>query len=190
MNKEIKQKLQQIEEQMIADNRVGDLSRARSITVGTSFGGVTEIMMRGNNGYMWTPMQPVEVVELINQLAANIGCHIALKPKKDFASWRDWRVTEEEKAHLNGHAPFVNDMAPFMQVGINGIHPKLEQALAAGGKILEAGGGVGGGFIKEINEGGAAGVSAEELIRRRKQNVMATKEPKNRRSSKRTAKAA
>lgn len=190
MKKELQQKMRDLEERMMADTREGDLSRARSITVGTCFGGTTEIMMRGNNGYMWTPMQPVEVVELINQLAANIGCHVALQPKKDFASWREWRVTDEEKKHLNGWAPFVNDMAPFMQVGIKGLDPELEKALADGGKILEFGGGVGGGAIEGIYEGGDAGVPAEELICRRDKNVVATEKPKNRRSSKRTAKAA
>jgi hypothetical protein len=51
-------------------------------------------------GIMWCIMQPVEVTELIHQLAANIGCHIAVKPRDDFASWREWRVSEAEKKHL------------------------------------------------------------------------------------------
>jgi hypothetical protein len=57
---------------------------------------------------------PVEITELIHQLAANIGCHIAVKPRDDFASWREWRVSEAEKKHLNGHAPFPNDMSVFL----------------------------------------------------------------------------
>lgn len=68
------------------------LNRARSIAVGTCFNGVTEVMMRGNDGkVLWCPMQPQEIVELIHQLAANIGCHIAVKPRQDFASWRNWK---------------------------------------------------------------------------------------------------
>ena len=172
-SKELIKKIKEIDDQMSVDNRKGDLSRARSITVGTCFGGTTEIMMRGNNTYMWTPMQPVEVVELINQLAANIGCHVALKPRKDFASWRNWRVTDEEREHLNGHPPFVNDMAPFNRVGMEGLDPELEKALANDGKILEFGGGSGG----RIND-----------PNRRDENVMAVEEPKNRRSAKRAAK--
>ena len=173
-SKQAQNKLKELEERMSVDNREGDLSRARSITVGTCFGGTTEIMMRGNNTYMWTPMQPVEVVELINQLAANIGCHVALKPKKDFASWRNWRVTDEEREHLNGHPPFVNDIAPYNRVGMEGLDPELEKALANDGKILEFGGGSGG---------------HPNTTPRRAKNVMAIEEPKNRRSSKRASKA-
>jgi hypothetical protein len=74
-------------------------------------------------------MQPVEVVELINQLSANIGCHIHLQPRNDFASWRNWKVTPEEKLHLNGHPPFVNDMAPHMAVGANPPPPEQQPGL-------------------------------------------------------------
>jgi len=75
-------------------------SRARSINVGTAFGGVTEISMRGHDGnHLWVLMQPVEVVEFINQLAANIGCHIGIKPRKDFASWRQWNNDIDTQEH-------------------------------------------------------------------------------------------
>ena len=89
--------------------------------VGTAFGGTSEIMMRGDGGrHLWCVMQPVEVVELIHQLAANVGCDAKITPRKDFSSWRDWRVSEAEKNHLNGHPPFVNDMAVFQQLGASG----------------------------------------------------------------------
>ena len=182
---------------MSADTREGDLSRARSLTVGTCFGGTTEIMMRGNNSYMWAPLQPVEVVELINQLAANIGCHIALKPKKDFASWRDWRVTEEEKASLNGWAPFVNDMAPYNQLGAAGVDPEILKALDAGGKLNETSGGHGGNAEYLILKPGSpsgrgqpgASVFDYESFLRSKENVVAPEKPKNRRNTKRTTTA-
>jgi len=78
-------------------------TRAQSITVGTAGGGTVEITMRSQAGkFMWNTYQPVEVVELINQLAAGIGCHIHILPRKDFASWRDWKVSEEELAHFRG----------------------------------------------------------------------------------------
>ena len=106
-------------------------NRARSITVGTAFGGTTEIMMRSDAGrHIWCIMQPVEVIELIHQLAANVGCHIHIKPRQDFGSWRDWKVTEEERLHYNGHAPHVNDMAPHHEVGANMNTFLLEQELA------------------------------------------------------------
>jgi hypothetical protein len=118
MKKEIKNKLDEIQAKQNIANFESNLTRARSVTVGTCFGGTTELMMRGNDGsVLWSPMQPVEVIELIHQLAANVGCHLALTPRQDFSSWREWRVSEAEKQHLNGHAPFVNDMAVFQQLG-------------------------------------------------------------------------
>lgn len=200
MNKNLEQKLQKIGSKMEADSREGDLSRARSITVGTCFGGITEIMMRGNNSYMWSPMQPVEVVELINQLAANIGCHVALKPRKDFASWRDWRITEEERIANNGWPPWVNDMAPYNQLGAKGMDPEIIKALDAGGKLNEVGGGSGGinpvakldPITRGANNGSGqpgASVFDYEAFLRSKENVMATEKPKNRRSTKRATKA-
>lgn len=85
----------QINEQYDCENHASNLYRARSVTVGTAFGGITEIMMRGNGDrFLWALMQPVEVVEFINQLAANIGCHIYIKPRDDFSSWRTWREGE------------------------------------------------------------------------------------------------
>lgn len=117
------EKLRQMEAEMDLENRESNRNRARSITVGTAFGGSTEIMMRSDGGrHIWCVMQPVEIIELIHQLAANVGCNIALKPRDDFASWRDWRVSEAEKKHLNGHTPFVNDMAVFQKLGASGYN--------------------------------------------------------------------
>lgn len=116
-------KIRQMEAEMDLENRESNRNRARSITVGTAFGGTTEIMMRSDGGkHIWCVMQPCEIVELIYQLAANVGCNIAMKPRNDFASWRDWRVSEAEKKHLNGHAPFVNDMAVFQKLGASGYN--------------------------------------------------------------------
>ena len=182
LSKESQLKLKQLEEKMSVDNREGDLSRARSLTVGTCFGGTTEIMMRGNNGYMWTPLQPVEVVELINQLAANVGCHVALKPKNDFSSWREWRVPPEEKERLNGSAPFVNDMAPYNQLGAQGMDPQVIAALNAGGILTEDFGGAAGG------KGQPGANIFVGVNNRRNKDVVAIEKPKNRRSSKRAAK--
>lgn len=102
------------------------LHRARSVTVGTCFGGTVELSMRridGTNTY--AILQPVEAIELIHQLAAGIGCHIHIQPRRDFASWRDWKYTEEELAHYRGqqslpgvgHPPHSNDMAPHQDKG-------------------------------------------------------------------------
>ena len=120
---EAKKRIEETELSMQVESRIGDLNRARSITVGTAFGGTTEVMMRGDGGrHLWCLMQPVEVIELIHQLSANVGCHVALKPRDDFGSWRDWRVSEAEKKHLTGHPHFVNDMSVFQQLGASGFN--------------------------------------------------------------------
>ena len=139
MNKrERKKAFEELENDMSVQNRQGDLRRARSITAGIYPGGVTEVMMRGNNDYMWMILQPVEVVEFIHQLAANIGCHIHIQPRKDFASWRNWNYTTEELEHYrhggggllaSGYAPHVNDMAPHNQVGANLPPPEQQPGL-------------------------------------------------------------
>ena len=127
--KQLAKKRQELIQRQELESFESNLSRARSVTVGTAFGGTTEIMMRGDGGrHMWCIMQPVEVTELIHQLAANIGCHIAIKPRDDFASWREWRVSEAEKKHLNGHAPFPNDMSVFQQLGASGFNQAEAEA--------------------------------------------------------------
>jgi hypothetical protein len=134
--------LAEIQAQQDIANFQGDLTRARSVTVGTAFGGTTEVSMRGSNGTtLWSIMQPVEVIELIHQLAANVGCHIALKPREDFSSWRGWKVSEEERLHLNGHPPFSDDISQFNQLGISGVPEKEFDPVSN----LAAGGGAGGG---------------------------------------------
>lgn len=176
---ELQAKVDQLEAERLLRDKQAATYRARSISVGTAFGGTTEVSMRSDDGSsLWCFMQPVEVIELIHQLAANVGCHVALKPRKDFASWRDWRVTEEEKLHYNGWAPFVNDMAPFQQLGASGMDPAVLAAIDAGGKVVEGGGGKGGdpNKFEPLNKGD--------------ENVVATKKLKDRRSTKRTAKAA
>jgi hypothetical protein len=72
-------------------------NRARSITVGTAFGGITEINIRTDAGSMYAQMQPTEVVELIEQLASGIGIEIVMRPKQNFASWRGWEEIIEQR---------------------------------------------------------------------------------------------
>jgi hypothetical protein len=48
--------------------------------------------------------------------------HCFKATRNDFASWRDWRVSEAEKKHLNGHVPFPNDMVVFQQLGASGYN--------------------------------------------------------------------
>jgi hypothetical protein len=113
--------------------------RAQSITIGTAGGGTTEITMRATDGsYLWNVYQPVEVIELINQLSANIGCHIHIQPRNDFSSWRQWKeLSEEERVHLNGFPPFSNDLAVFMNVGKGLASPKDRLRIEAAQKAKE-----------------------------------------------------
>jgi hypothetical protein len=108
-------------------------SRARSVMVGTAFGGTTEISMRLNNGVsVWAILQPVETIELIHQLAANVGCHINLQPREDFSSWRGWVPTKVESLHppFSNHPPHAigrNTPQPEEQPGIHVNVPIKEQ---------------------------------------------------------------
>jgi hypothetical protein len=72
-------------------------SRARSITVGTAFGGVVEINVRSDAGSVYAQMQPTEAIELIEQLAAGVGVEIAIRPKVNFASWRGWEEVIKQR---------------------------------------------------------------------------------------------
>lgn len=119
-------------------------NRARSVTVGTCFGGTVEISMRRADGSStFAVLQPVEAIELIHQLAANVGCHLQLAPRRDFSSWREWNYTAEELAHYRGHqmlpgvgwSPHANDMAPHMQIGANMPLPETQPGMAQ--KIAE-----------------------------------------------------
>lgn len=161
--KEYAERLAHIEHEMSLENRLADLKRIRGFTIGTAFGGTTEISMRVNNGdCYWGIFQPVEVVELIHQLAANIGCHIHILPRKDFATWRDWKYTEQELEWFRGAANNGVGWAP---------HPK--------------------GWHE--NQNVAATLPPPEQqpglnIERKENELVAIEKPKNRRGSKRTSK--
>jgi hypothetical protein len=97
MKKSVARQMEKLHEEMQLLANADNLNRARSITVGTAFGGVTEIMMRGDGKHLWVLLQASEIVELIHQMAANIGCHIHIQPRDDFASWRKWREPSADK---------------------------------------------------------------------------------------------
>jgi hypothetical protein len=115
MNKKLQKEFQRkMKQQDIENDIAANQNRARAVTVGTAFGGATELMMRKPDGnVVWAVLQPVEVIELLHQLAAGVGCHLHLRPREDFASWRNWKTeTPEEIRHLNGHPPFASDINP------------------------------------------------------------------------------
>ena len=76
-------------------------NRARSITIGTAFGGIVEIGMRSDAASVYAQIQPTEGVELIEQLAAGLGIEIAMRPKQDFASWRGWEDVIGQRVPLD-----------------------------------------------------------------------------------------
>lgn len=163
MNKRELRKREEIE--MVSEAR----NRARSFTVGTCFGGTVEVSMRRVDGtHTFVILQPVEVTEIIHQLAAGIGCHIHIQPRRDFASWRDWKYTEEELAHYRGvqplpgvgHPPHSNDMAPHQNKGQ--VLPPPEQQ---------------------------PGLQPSLMAKDKQNETVAIEKPKNRRSAKRASKA-
>lgn len=123
-----KKRIKEIEALMEIESRQSDLARARSITVGNAFGGVTEVALRGTGDrFLWILMQPAEVVELINQLAANIGCKINIQPRNDFASWRQWKETPDQGLLLTQHPPHTKQ-APLAEISYEN-QPGLEKPI-------------------------------------------------------------
>lgn len=79
-------------------------TRARSLAVGTTTGGIIEVSMRGDFSNLWYLLHPVEAVEIIEQLAAAAGLQVALRPKQDFSTWRSWDLETPGCAHWLGAA--------------------------------------------------------------------------------------
>ena len=92
-----RKKINELCEENEIDSINSNRYRARSITVGTAFGGIVEISMRTESGYMYAQLQPTEAIELIEQLAAGIGVEVAMRPKVNFASWRGWEEVIEQR---------------------------------------------------------------------------------------------
>ena len=137
--KQLKKELEKRNLERQLESLEANKNRAQSITVGTSGGGTVEIMMRTARGnFMWNVYQPVEIIELINQMAAGIGCHIHVMPRQDFASWRDWKVSPEEleqargfqRLQGEGNPPFAK-MSSLEDYRVNGKNmPENAQTLS------------------------------------------------------------
>jgi hypothetical protein len=94
-DKEHQKKMNSLQNDLQYMSLQGNINRARSITVGTAFGGAIEICMRTDLATYYAQLQPVEAIEVIESLASACGLQIALRPKQDFSAWRDWHVDEE-----------------------------------------------------------------------------------------------
>ena len=97
MRKKIHELCEENEYYSMKQNR----NRARSITVGTAFGGVVEVNMRSDAASVYAQMQPTEAIELIEQLAAGVGVEIAMRPKQNFSSWRGWEEVIGQRIPLD-----------------------------------------------------------------------------------------
>lgn len=103
---EIRKKINKVYEENEYANLQQNRNRARSVTVGTAFGGTIEINMRGDYHSLWCLLNPVEALELAEQLAAASGVQIAMRPKDDFSAWRGWDVDNVKHIHWKGVAPW------------------------------------------------------------------------------------
>lgn len=101
-----RQKIRDLYEENEYANIKQNQTRARSFTVGTTTGGIIEVAMRGDFSNLWYLLQPVEAVEIINQIAAAAGLEVALRPRQDFATWRGWDTSLPASTHWVGAAPW------------------------------------------------------------------------------------
>lgn len=121
-NKAHQKRMQELEEDLQFNSMKSNINRARSITVGTAFGGIIEISLRTDTNFFYAQLQPTEAVEIIEQLASACGLQLALRPKQDFSSWRGWELTEESDIRVlwKGGSPWqlqqaedtINDKDP------------------------------------------------------------------------------
>ncbi len=101
-----RQKIHDLYEENELANLQQTQTRARSFTIGTTTGGIIEVGMRGDFSNLWYLLQPVEAVEIINQLAAAAGLEVAMRPRQDFATWRGWDTSLPPSVHWMGAAPW------------------------------------------------------------------------------------
>lgn len=107
-----RQKIQELYEENELASLQQNQTRARSFSIGSATGGIVEVSMRGDFSNLWYLLQPVEAVEIINQLAAAAGIEVAMRPRQDFASWRSWDTSLPPSVHWMGSAPWqLNDEA-------------------------------------------------------------------------------
>lgn len=115
-NLEFNEELDKHEKYMSLCSSKERINRARSFTIGSAFGNITEIMMRGDDKYLWVTFNQNEIVEIIHQLASNIGCNLILQPRNDFASSNRWE-NDKEKIPLN---TIINSIDP-LNISFDGL---------------------------------------------------------------------
>lgn len=101
-----RQKIHELYEKNELSNLLENQTRARSLTVGTTTGGIIEVGMRGDHTHLWYLLHPVEAVEIMQSIAAAAGIEIAMRPKQDFTTWRSWDLELPGALHWVGAAPW------------------------------------------------------------------------------------
>lgn len=98
MNQDIfDDELAMIHRQLEANSRKSNLTRGRSLTCGTSFNGIVEVIIRGDGDkFLWVVLSPGEVSELVHQLAASIACTATITPRTDVLNNRVWNQSKQE----------------------------------------------------------------------------------------------
>lgn len=129
---DLRKTIQEAYEQNELDSILSTRSRARSITVGTAFGGICEVTLRSETNFLYAQIQPTEVVELIEQLAAGIGVEIAMRPKQNFASWRGWEEVIDQRI---GWDKIAWKGAAVWQLNGNQIEEEAQKKLNPGKEI-------------------------------------------------------
>ena len=90
MEREFNEKLLALDIERQLKEREAEAYRSRTIHAGAHNEGI-EISMRLNNGAIaYHIMSPAEAVEFIHSIASRAGCHIAIQPREDFSSYRNW----------------------------------------------------------------------------------------------------
>jgi hypothetical protein len=103
---EIRKKIDSLAEENEYYAMLDTANRARSLSVGTTTGGIIEVTLRSERATLYYLMRPVEAVEIIEQLAASCGLEIAKRPKQDFTAWRSWDLDTPDVSDWKGTAPW------------------------------------------------------------------------------------
>lgn len=140
LSKKAQKKFDQIHEAMHLNSLESNINRARGVTVGTAGGGSVELSLRGNSAdTMYAILQPSEVIELIHQLSGAVGCHIHIKPREDFSSWRVWKQGTDFSNQIAYDKPAtLEDLAKAVQAITGNNQIALLQQSAPSTQLAEA----------------------------------------------------
>jgi len=135
----LRQEIETYNEKRELDALRSNDNRARAISCGQMTGGLIEIMLRADTTFLYYICNPVEAVELMEQLAAACGIEILKRPKQDFTAWRSWDLDQPNGVHWKGAAPWqmsdkdkkqiskLNEKYGILPANINSEErPKLE----------------------------------------------------------------